>query len=161
MGETKDFNFRRDEKPPHAPDHPFWDKAYRQKTESYHNDALRFAHILSGLWMEKHEQMTPADIAVELAVLKTRNRGAYQVPNDADKVTLYDAYAAATWDDVLSQTYSPVSYKNMPIEILHARERRERFSELVLDAYIEFEHPDNEPLPSWIQRDVPPMELSS
>lgn len=161
--EETDFYHNRDgfEKPPHAPDHPYWDKTYRQKTESYRSDALRFVHMLYGAWVEKNEQMTPADVAVELAVLKARNRGPYQDPKESDKLTLYDLYAASTWNDALNQATLPDTYNAMPVELLHARERRERFAELVLDAYLNFEHPDNEPLPSWIQRDMPPLERTS
>ncbi|MCL4247389.1 MAG: hypothetical protein KJ065_04470 [Anaerolineae bacterium] len=147
------------EKPIHAPDHPYWHKEYRDATEKYRRTAQSFADILYGQWLGRGEEMKPSDIALELAVLKTRWRGATQEPKPTDNITMYDLYAASTWGNVLDQASFPNTFNDRATAILHRRERHERFEALVLDAYMQFEHPRNEPLPSWIRRDAPTFEV--
>lgn len=92
------------------------------------------------MWRERGEELTPAEIAVELEVLKVRNRGAYKIPKETDNISLYDLWAAASWeaDKDLHMGVKPSPSST----IAETTERWDRFAELLLEAHEEFEKPE-------------------
>src|SRR5258708_16476687 len=135
MGEQSN-NIDRWQKPPNAPDHPRWNPEYRQRTERYWSDAKFVSGSLFGMWLKQSEQMTPANMVVELEVFKTRNRGPFKEPKTTDDITLFDVWAAATWD--------PMEFRSSPTSSAHLAsktERHERFEETLREAYATYEQP--------------------